>query len=82
MAWECRLLINCECSASGFRYQRRNSNPTLKALAVNEMAWPDIVVEFTRLALTVREDRLLALSGLAEARRELDAIRGSDGGEV
>lgn len=66
--WECRSLINCECSASSMRYHRKTS---LLKRALSKMAWTTVVEEYTRLRLTFEEDRLVALSGLAEARKHL-----------
>ncbi|RYP17430.1 hypothetical protein DL765_004518 [Monosporascus sp. GIB2] len=67
IGWECRSRISCECSDGNMRHRRV---PSLMKQAPHEMtwAWAEIVERFTRLNLTVPEDRLTALSGLAEAR--------------
>lgn len=67
MGWECRSLISCECSAHSLRYRRTGS--LLKGM-VSGMGWTDVVAEYSRLDLTVWEDRLVAVAGLAEARWE------------
>jgi hypothetical protein len=65
VGWECRSLISCECSASSLRY-RRITSLLKQARAI--MAWTKVIREYTLLGLTVSEDRLTALSGLAEIR--------------
>jgi Heterokaryon incompatibility protein (HET) len=65
VGWECQSLISCECSASSLRYRRTTS---LLKQARATMAWTNVLEEYTRLNLTVPEDRLTALSGLAEVR--------------
>jgi hypothetical protein len=71
VGWECRSLISCECSASSMRYRRTTG---LLKRAVTEMPWHAVIAEYTRLNLTVWEDRLVALAGLAEARHEQEGI--------
>lgn len=66
VGWECQSLITCECSASSQRYRRTTS---LLKLAQDKMDWKEVVEEYTRMDLTVAEDRLMALSGLAETRQ-------------
>ncbi|KAK3388051.1 heterokaryon incompatibility protein-domain-containing protein [Podospora didyma] len=78
MAWECRSLISCECSASGMRYRRTRS---LLKNAINAMDWTDIVEEYSRLEFTVAEDRLVALAGLAEAAAQRRRQRGGENEE-
>ncbi|KAF2686025.1 HET-domain-containing protein [Lentithecium fluviatile CBS 122367] len=64
-AWECRSIINCECSATS---TRRKRTTCLLKKALVDMPWTEVIQEYTLLDLTVEEDRLVALSGLAEAR--------------
>ncbi|RYP40505.1 hypothetical protein DL767_001634 [Monosporascus sp. MG133] len=65
IGWECRSRISCECSDGNMRHRRV---PSLIKQAPHQMIWAKIVEQYTRLNLTVPEDRLTALSGLAEAR--------------
>lgn len=65
MAWECTSLIDCECRAFAQRYNRKDS---LMKQAISTMSWTKVLEEYTRLNLTVPEDRMAALSGLAEVR--------------
>lgn len=81
MAWECRALCTCECSATNERTGLTTSllkgshalQPShvggeleKKGLGIIDNAWQrDIVEEYTRLHLTMDTDRLSALAGLA-----------------
>jgi hypothetical protein len=65
MGWECDSIIDCECRALGVRYQRPHS---LLKTAKSGMSWSFVIEAYSRLDLTVPEDRLAALSGLAEVR--------------
>lgn len=81
MAWECRALCTCECSATNERTALTTSllkgshalqpshigGETEKDnLWIVDNAWQrDIVEEYTQLDLTVGTDRLSALAGLA-----------------
>lgn len=81
MAWECRALCNCECSATNERTSRVTSllkgsialqpyrvqeQSTHEVLLSVDNAWRrDIVEEYTRLDLTKETDRLSALAGVA-----------------
>lgn len=67
IGWECLSIISCECSARGKRYHRTES---LLKKASMSMSWVDVVTEYSRMGLTVADDRLAALSGLASVRRE------------
>lgn len=80
MAWECRSVCECECSATSLRTLRTRSilkhflHPPADAdpRAVNvssiEESWrDDVVPAYTRLDLTVETDRLAAVEGLARA---------------
>jgi hypothetical protein len=67
IGWECFSIISCECSATSKRYRRTES--LLKQARI-KMRWADVVTEYTRMGLTVAEDRLAALAGLASARSE------------
>ncbi|KAF1830820.1 HET-domain-containing protein [Decorospora gaudefroyi] len=63
--WECQSVISCECSATSTRRKRTTS---LLKKALSGMPWTKVIEEYTRLDFTVAEDRLVALSGLAEAQ--------------
>ncbi|KAM0599306.1 hypothetical protein ACHAP1_002947 [Verticillium nonalfalfae] len=73
MAWECRSICTCECSATSHRPYVYES--LLKGLLVNDDdqeyfrdLWRvEVVQEYSRLALTFPQDRLIALAGLATA---------------
>lgn len=81
MAWECRALCNCECSATSERTSRTTSllkgsialqKPTASGESMQSVlrsldnAWQrDIVEQYTRLGLTRDTDRLSALVRLA-----------------
>ncbi|KAM0275712.1 hypothetical protein ACHAQH_007472 [Verticillium albo-atrum] len=73
MAWECRSICTCECSATSYRPYVYQS--LLKGLlAVHEdqayfhKLWRvEVVQEYSRMALTFPQDRLIALAGLATA---------------
>jgi hypothetical protein len=67
IGWECFSIISCECSATSQRYRRSAS--LLKQARI-KMPWADVVTEYTRMGLTVAEDRLAALAGLASVRSE------------
>ncbi|KAK0627527.1 heterokaryon incompatibility protein-domain-containing protein [Immersiella caudata] len=80
MAWECRSVCDCECSATSARTLRTTSvvkhflDPSEevvlggKEVPSGRATWRrDIVPAYTRLDLTVETDRLPALAGLAEA---------------
>jgi hypothetical protein len=71
MGWECRVCIKCECTANSFRSHRGES---LLKRSFEEGNWTKLVTEYTRMELTVKEDRLPAISGLAAvmARRRGD----------
>jgi hypothetical protein len=73
MAWECRSICECECSATSHRSVR---NTSLLKYWLSDLHQPDenhsywraeIVREYSRLNLTHETDRLVALAGLAEA---------------
>ncbi|EGY19555.1 hypothetical protein VD0002_g5411 [Verticillium dahliae] len=73
MAWECRSICTCECSVTSHRPYVYES--LLKGLLVNDDdqeyfrdLWRvEVVQEYSRLALTFPQDRLIALAGLATA---------------
>jgi hypothetical protein len=64
LGWECRKCIKCECTANAFRSRR--GTPLLK-LNFHKCDWPTLIREYTWMDLTVKEDRLPAISGLAAA---------------
>ncbi|KAM0324923.1 hypothetical protein ACHAQA_007889 [Verticillium albo-atrum] len=74
MAWECRSICTCECSATSYRPYVDQS--LLKGLLSNHddmdyfrTLWRvEVVQEYSRMALTFpEEDRLVAMAGLATA---------------
>jgi hypothetical protein len=80
MAWECRSLCNCECSAMSLRTLRTTSvikhflYPRQLDLPAFEASWRnEIIPAYTRLNLTVQTDRLPALAGLSQAAERLRA---------
>ncbi|KAL2759324.1 hypothetical protein ACRALDRAFT_1028170 [Sodiomyces alcalophilus JCM 7366] len=82
MAWECRSVCECECSATSLRTLRTRSvikhflHPPPDDAEVNvssvENSWRvDVVPAYTQLDLTVETDRLAAIEGLARAAERL-----------
>ena len=67
IGWEYLSIISCECSATSQRYRRTES---LLKRAPLKMLWTEVVAEYTQMDLTVAEDRLAALAGLASVRPE------------
>jgi len=63
MAWECRSLMACECSANSVRLKEGMSLMKKKLV---DCDWKALVEEYSHLELTVPSDRLPALAGLAE----------------
>jgi hypothetical protein len=68
LGWECRTCIKCECTATSARSRRGES---LLKCALDRKDWAKLVKEYTRMNLTVPEDRLPAISGLASAMLRL-----------
>ena len=79
LIWECKTHIRCECSGIEWPRQSSGYNPgaslkseVAEALAEAEKAkhargaWHSIVSQYTARQLTVQNDRLPALSGLAK----------------
>ncbi|KAK0643414.1 heterokaryon incompatibility protein-domain-containing protein [Cercophora newfieldiana] len=76
MAWECRSVCDCECSATSARTLRTTSvvkhfldhsgdGGTTDSIVPKRATWRrDIVPAYTRLELTVPTDRLAALASL------------------
>jgi len=76
MAYECRSICTCECSATSVRPVRNTSllkQPIANlSLEENRTHWRNLIVqEYSRLSFTFASDRLIALSGLAEATYRL-----------
>lgn len=71
--WECHSQSDCECSPLD-SMDMSTDRPTLKD-AVSRTPWPKVVELFSSLGLTSEEDRLVALSGLAEARQKITEDR-------
>ncbi|KAH7133902.1 heterokaryon incompatibility protein-domain-containing protein [Dactylonectria macrodidyma] len=78
MAWECKSVCECECSATSLRTLRTTSvikhflHPREGDISHAESSWRlDIVPAYTQLDLTFPEDRLPAIAGLAQATEEL-----------
>lgn len=74
MAWECRSLCDCECSATSLRTVRTTSvikhflYPQKFDATAFKSSWRnDIIPAYSRLKLTVESDKLPALEGLALA---------------
>jgi hypothetical protein len=61
IGWECRSCISCECTQGSLRSRR--GGPLLKGSLIRT-DWHKTVKEYTRMSLTVANDRLPALSGL------------------
>jgi hypothetical protein len=72
LGWECRTCIKCECTATSTRSRRGQA--LLKRVLVHQ-DWAKLVKEYTRLHLTVPQDRLPAISGLALAMYRLQTNR-------
>ncbi|KAF5985533.1 het domain-containing protein [Fusarium coicis] len=82
MAWECRSVCECECSATSLRTLRTTSvmkhflHPQDPDVSSAEANWrSEIVPAYTELDLTFATDRLPAIQGLANAAQRL---RGND----
>lgn len=82
MAWECRSVCECECSATSLRPVRNTSvikhflHPRQVNSKLVESSWRnDVVPAFTQLELTFATDRLPAIAGLAE---EFGKLRSGD----
>ncbi|KAF4959084.1 hypothetical protein FGADI_1962 [Fusarium gaditjirri] len=82
MAWECRSVCECECSATSLRTLRTTSvmkhflHPQDPDVSLAEANWrSEIVPAYTELDLTFATDRLPAIQGLANAAR---GLRGDD----
>ncbi|KAH7212095.1 heterokaryon incompatibility protein-domain-containing protein [Fusarium oxysporum] len=78
MAWECRSVCECECSATSLRTLRTTSvmkhflNPQDPDASLAEANWrSEIVPAYTELDLTFATDRLPAIQGLANATQRL-----------
>ncbi|KAI1737720.1 heterokaryon incompatibility protein-domain-containing protein [Xylaria scruposa] len=83
MAWECRGLCACECSATNERTSRTTSllkgsialqPPSEVSIRSLDNAWQrDIVEEYTRLDFTKETDRLSGITGIAKKALALRA---------
>ncbi|RKL02350.1 hypothetical protein BFJ71_g4800 [Fusarium oxysporum] len=78
MAWECRSVCECECSATSLRTLRTTSvmkhflHPQDPDVSLAEANWrSEIVPAYTELDLTFATDRLPAIQGLANATQRL-----------
>ncbi|KAF4333464.1 het domain protein [Fusarium beomiforme] len=78
MAWECRSVCECECSATSLRTLRTTSvmkhflHPQDPDVSLAEANWrSEIVPAYTQLDLTFPTDRLPAIQGLANAAHKL-----------
>ncbi|KAF5626206.1 het domain protein [Fusarium sp. NRRL 52700] len=78
MAWECRSVCECECSATSLRTLRTTSvmkhfiHPQNPDVSQAEADWrSEIVPAYTELDLTFETDRLPAIQGLANAAQRL-----------
>ncbi|KAM6508065.1 hypothetical protein FSOLCH5_013264 [Fusarium solani] len=78
MAWECRSVCECECSATSLRTLRTTSvikhflyPQNIDASKVQASWRSDIVPAYTQLDLTFSTDRLPAIEGLASAAGKL-----------
>lgn len=78
MAWECRSVCECECSATSLRTLRTTSvmkhflHPQDPDVSSAEANWrSEIVPAYTELDLTFASDRLPAIQGLANAAQRL-----------
>ncbi|KAI8725699.1 HET domain-containing protein [Fusarium sp. LHS14.1] len=78
MAWECRSVCECECSATSLRTLRTTSvikhylYPQSIDVSKVQASWrSDIVPAYTQLNLTFSTDRLPAIEGLANAAGKL-----------
>ncbi|KAG5794601.1 hypothetical protein H9Q69_006363 [Fusarium xylarioides] len=78
MAWECRSVCECECSATSLRTLRTTSvmkhflHPQDPDVSLAEANWrSEIVPAYTELDLTFATDRLPAIQGLANAAQRL-----------
>ncbi|KAM5383361.1 hypothetical protein ACJZ2D_002054 [Fusarium nematophilum] len=78
MAWECRSVCECECSATSLRTLRTTSvmkhflYPQDPDVSLVETNWrSEIVPAYTQLDLTFPTDRLPAIEGLAKAASTL-----------
>lgn len=78
MAWECRSVCECECSATSLRTLRTTSvikhflyPQEIDASKVQASWRSDIVPAYTQLDLTFSTDRLPAIEGLASAASKL-----------
>ncbi|KAF5540851.1 het domain-containing protein [Fusarium mexicanum] len=78
MAWECRSVCECECSATSLRTLRTTSvmkhflHPQDPDVSLAEANWrSEIVPAYTALDLTFSTDRLPAIQGLANAAQRL-----------
>lgn len=65
--WECRSQTDCECSPLDLIHASVD-RPTLKDV-LTKTPWTEVLELYSALGLTLQEDRLVALSGLAEARQ-------------
>ena len=68
LSWECREASACECSGAGNGAKHGHSLSLAPAYPAEKLhlKWQDIVEEFTWLQLSHEQDRLPALSGLAQ----------------
>lgn len=68
LTWECRQASACECSEACSGIKHRHSSSLLPDCSKEELylQWQDIVQGFTWLQLSHEEDRLPAISGLAQ----------------
>lgn len=78
IAWECRSLCDCECSATSLRTVRTTSvvkhflHPRQHDLSAAEASWrEEVVPAYTQLDLTMPTDRLPALAGLSQVAERI-----------
>lgn len=68
LSWECRKASTCECSEAkhGTKHGHSLSLSTAYSIEKLYLQWQEMVEDFTSLKLSQEEDRLPALSGLAQ----------------
>jgi hypothetical protein len=68
LSWECRQASACECSEASQGIKFDHSSSLLPGCSTQKLHlhWQDIVQDFTSLQLSHEEDRLPAISGLAQ----------------
>ncbi|KAH7040130.1 heterokaryon incompatibility protein-domain-containing protein [Microdochium trichocladiopsis] len=74
LIWECRESLTCECGQVGYAYNHTPkpeffdgiSNISTKLERNSDDSWRRLVAEYTALSLTLVDDRLPALGGLAD----------------